>query len=338
MGAANKPTSFGAIRRELGELLTDREFLGKVVEDAKGDLPTTAIAETVRHTMLQLALPSAIEGIDSSRLATIDGKSLDEDTPEELAGTLDTEDLPLKLFVKAYRGGLSGPKLAHLVIDEAEDISLFELFALGKHLGQERSVTLAGDDAQQTYSGFAGWGQALSALGAEGAATCRLQVTYRCPRPIAEVAQKVLGPLAPQAPAQAGREGAPVGRFDFPNEAHANLFLVDAIRDLVEREPKASLGVIARSPESAQSFHRLLSDVPSARLVLDGNFSFEPGVDVTEVSCVKGLEFDYVIVPDASGYSYPLNDEARRLLHVALTRASHQLWIVSVGQPSPLLS
>jgi DNA helicase-2/ATP-dependent DNA helicase PcrA len=339
MRAATGSTKLPAIRRELGELFTDRGFLLSVVEAAAGGLPTTAVEQTVRHTMLQLASPlDSLAGVDASRLETLDGRSLDEGTPEELAGTVDVEDLPLFLFVRAYRASLPGGRLAHLVVDEAEDISLFELFVLGKHLGVERSVTLAGDDAQQTFSSLAGWDQALSALGAEGAATCRLSVAYRCPRPVAKIAQRVLGPLAPADPAVAGRDGAPVGRFDFPTEAHANLFLVDALRDLVEREPEASVGVIARGPESAQAFYRALEDLPEARLVLDGAFSFQPGIDVTDVANVKGLEFDYVIVPDASASAYPLDDEARRLLHVAITRASHQLWLIATGTPSPLLT
>jgi DNA helicase IV len=95
--------------------------------------------------------------------------------------------------------------------------------------------------------------------------------------------------------------------------------------------------VIAHSPELARGFHRLLADLPEARLVLDGEFSFRPGVDVTEVGQVKGLEFDYVVVPDASAAAYPDTEESRRRLHVAVTRASHQLWVTAVGTPSPLV-
>ncbi len=337
--AGDGPSSLAAVRREITELLTDRAFLQKVVEAAKGDLPTTAVEEVVRRTMFQLAAPAegAPAGMSAVELEAVDGRSLSEGTPDDLGGTLDAEDVPLYLCVRAWRAGMAGPRLSHLVVDEAEDLSLFELFALGKLLDDERSVTLAGDDAQQTSSCFAGWHEALAALGAQGAATCRLQVTYRCPQPIAAFARAVLGPLAPEAPAQAGREGAPVGRFDFPAEAHANLFIADALRDLVEREPQASVGVIARGPEAAQTLHRLLSDLPEARLVLGGEFSFQPGVDVTDVSNVKGLEFDYVIIPDATAAAYPLTDDARRLFHVAATRASHQLWVVSAGAPSPIL-
>jgi hypothetical protein len=333
--AAAKP-AFGPLRRELGDLLVDRPFLEGVVAASAGGLPTTAVEETLRHTRLQLTAPEDLSGIDPDRREALDGRPIDEDTPQALSGTLDVEDLPILLFL-ASRSGAAGRRIAHLVVDEAEDVSLFELSVLGRQLAG-RSVTIAGDESQQTFSSYAGWPEALAALGAERAGTVRLETTYRCPRPIAEVAHAVLGPIAPAAPPRAGKDGAPVARFDFPTEAHAHLFLSGAIRDLLEREPRASVAVVAHAPEVARSIHRLLEDLPEARLALDGRFSFRPGVDLTDVASVKGLEFDYVIVPDASARAYPDDPDARRRLHVAVTRAAHQLWIAAPGTPSPLLA
>lgn len=336
---AGKVPSLAALRRELSDLFMEERFLAGVVAAAAGDLPTTAIAEVLRHTRLQLAPPAelALEGIDPERLQTLDGLAVSEGTPESLGGTLDPEDLVLLLFLQATRGGAGARRLAHLVIDEAEDLSLFELSVLGRQLDGGRSVTVAGDESQRTATGHAGWAPALAALGVGDAAEVRLATTYRCPRPVAELAHQLLGPLAPPEPAVPGREGAPVGRFEFPAEAHAQLHLSGALRDLVEREPEAAIAVIAHSPGVARSVHRLLADLPEARLVLDGKFSFTPGIDVTDVESAKGLEWDYVVVPDASASAYPDADEARRRLHVAVTRAAHQLWIATVGTPSPIL-
>ena len=336
---ADRAPALGRLRRELGDLLLDRAFLEGVVAAAGGDLPSTAVEEVLRHTRLQLAPPADDElaGVEPSARETLDGRPISEGTPESIGGTLDPEDLPLLLYLAAARGGGQRKKIAHLVVDEAEDVTLFELFVLGRHLAG-RSVTLAGDEAQQTFSSYAGWPEALAALGVREAATCRLETTYRCPRPVAELAHAVLGPLARGRPPRAGREGAPVARFDFPTEAHAHLFLAGAVRDLLEREPEASVGVVANAPGTARAFHRLMADLPEARLALDGRFTFRPGVDVTDVESVKGLEFDYVVVPDASARDYPATDEARRRLHVAVTRAAHQLWVAAVGTPSPLLA
>jgi DNA helicase-2/ATP-dependent DNA helicase PcrA len=66
-------------------------------------------------------------------------------------------------------------------------------------------------------------------------------------------------------------------------------------------------------------------------------FSFRPGVEVTDVRQVKGLEFDYVVMLDANASSYGADDESRHLFHIAVTRAAHQLWLIVTGQPSPLI-
>ncbi|MCC6556366.1 MAG: ATP-binding domain-containing protein [Polyangiaceae bacterium] len=326
--------------RDLAALFADRAFLERVVAASGGDLPRSAIEETVRHTMLQLAAPleKELRSITVAEMKqAVDGRPIWEGTPDELAGTVDLEDLPILLCLRAWRAGFTAPPIAHLVLDEAEDFSLFELYVLGRLLGREPSVTLAGDEAQQTSSSFAGWRESLATLGARDAATCRLAVSYRCPRPVAELARRLLGASAPEAPALAARDGAPVGVFHFPAEPQAHLFLAGAVRDLVAREPLASVAVIARDADTARRFHEIVADMPEARLVLRGEHSFEPGVDVTDVDSVKGLEFDYVIVPDATEEAYPARDDARRRLHVAVTRASHELWIVSSGSASPLL-
>ena len=64
-----------------------------------------------------------------------------------------------------------------------------------------------------------------------------------------------------------------------------------------------------------------------------GRITFAPGVEVTEIDQVKGLEFDYVIAEVIMTH-FPERPGARRLLHVGATRAIHQLWLTSVGTPT----
>jgi DNA helicase-2/ATP-dependent DNA helicase PcrA len=58
---------------------------------------------------------------------------------------------------------------------------------------------------------------------------------------------------------------------------------------------------------------------------------------VTDVRQVKGLEFDYVVVVECNRSTFPVDNETRHLLHIAATRAAHQLWVFSTGKPSLLL-
>src|SRR6185369_649302 len=106
----------------------------------------------------------------------------------------------------------------------------------------------------------------------------RLAVSYRCPLPVVELARKILGALSPEGPPRAARDGAPIGMFGFPAAAQAELFVAGAVRDLVEREPLASVAVIARDEGAARRFFELVNDVPGSRLVLHGQFTFEPGL------------------------------------------------------------
>jgi DNA helicase-2/ATP-dependent DNA helicase PcrA len=139
----------------------------------------------------------------------------------------------------------------------------------------------------------------------------------------------------PQVP----RLGAEVEGFRFGSSGEACEFLVRILRDLMHREPLSSVALIACHAEQARLYFEALStaEVPGLRLVADQDFSFRPGIDVTDVKQTKGLEFDIVILLEANQDSYPDNDHARRLLHVAMTRAAHQLWITYTGAPSPLL-
>ncbi|MHB8420977.1 MAG: ATP-binding domain-containing protein [Myxococcales bacterium] len=329
------------VERLRQELLTDRALLGRVVGAARGEIPAHAVEATVERTLAQ-ARPSSearYRHVDADRLAALDGRRLDEGTPDEVGGSLDVEDDALLLELLRLAGGNAVLRpVSHLVLDEAQELGPFELSALRQALGREPSVTIAGDDVQRmdTESGFSDWDELLAFLGVAGAPRRTLEVGYRCPAPVARVAQAVLGPLAKPGAASALHAGAPVGWQRFPSRAAATLFLQDALSDLAAREPAASVAVLTRKAEEAALWAHDLDHL-GARRVQGGDFSFEPGIDVCEVAEAKGLEFDYVIVPDADAVSYPADDDARRTLHVAATRAMHQLWFCSAGTPSPLL-
>jgi DNA helicase IV len=323
------------------ELLTDRKLLTRAVADSRGEVHPGAVEETVQRTLRQASQPGdrAYRHIDPDRLVTLDAQALDAGTPEEIAHTLDVEDLPILLEIWRLTRGDGTRRRSHLVIDEAQEFSGLELRSMRQVLGDRPSITVAGDDLQKTTEGseFQSWDLQLEDLGIAGAARRALSVSYRCPLPIAQVANRILGPLAHAPPPQTGKPGAPVGWYRFPNFGAETLFLQDALGDLLAREPQASVGLLARSQAGAQRWADALAHLSSVRLVRGGDFTFEPGIDVCEVVESKGLEFDYVVVPDADSVCYPDGDESRRVLHVAATRAMHQLWLCFVGSASSVL-
>ena len=99
------------------------------------------------------------------------------------------------------------------------------------------------------------------------------------------------------------------------------------------------MALLARFPEQADRYFEGLrrAEVASLRRVRAQDFTFRPGIDVTDVRQVKGLEFDYVVLLDANATSYGSDDESRHLFHIAATRAAHQLWLVITSSPSLLI-
>jgi superfamily I DNA/RNA helicase len=58
-------------------------------------------------------------------------------------------------------------------------------------------------------------------------------------------------------------------------------------------------------------------------------FSFEPGVIVSNIHQVKGLEFDAVALVEPSEESYPgKQSESRNMLYVGVTRAEDDLLVI----------
>jgi DNA helicase-2/ATP-dependent DNA helicase PcrA len=126
-------------------------------------------------------------------------------------------------------------------------------------------------------------------------------------------------------------------RFDETGEAVA--FLADALKSLRSRERKSSVAVVARSSAVAELYYNGLkrAEVPDLNRIRNQEFEFMPGIDVTDVYQVKGLEYDYVVILEATADQWPTTLEARHLFHVAATRAAWQLWLVASDRPSPLL-
>jgi len=261
---------------------------------------------------------------------------------------LDAEDHALLLRAWQLRvGPIPGRgteplRYRHVAIDEVQDFSPIEVRVLLDCLDKRHSITLAGDTQQHITqdAGFTSWSTFFTHLGLSGAEVSTLDVSYRCSREIAGFAYKLLGDLyEDEQPPLTTRSGPPVELFRFSDHGACVAFLADALKELLHDEPLASIVVLTPSRDISGTYHRGLqqADVPRLRLVEHQDFTFAPGIEITEIEQVKGLEFDYVILVEASATYFPDTPGARRLLHVGATRAVHQLWLTSVGTPSPIV-
>ena len=163
-----------------------------------------------------------------------------------------------------------------------------------------------------------------------------LETNYRCTKPVTALAKHVLAHLAINLPISK-RSGKPIIISNYKQFSIAIIDMIEKLQNLTAKEPRATIAIVLKNENNCHKFFDYLKDDLNLRLVLNGDFSFKPGIDITTINHVKGLEFDYVIIPDCDTATYPELDHCRRDLYVAITRAIHQLWIINTSNISPLV-
>ncbi|HVV16298.1 MAG TPA: ATP-binding domain-containing protein [Polyangia bacterium] len=331
-GVAQKPAARKKAKRAAAEPDPDTHWTAMGLEQKPGQ---RTVDDDLPEGVRRVEALDLYDDDENVRGETgIDGLRTEDDV-----ATLDLDDLAILLRANQVVRGAHHP-FAHLFVDEAQDLSPTKLSVLIGHV-PKASITLAGDTSQRLFldNGFGDWRAVLGHLGLAHVAIDPLRIAYRSTREIMAVARAVMGPLADPDPPAAPRTGAPVETFHFPGVGAAVGFVAEALRDLAGREPRATVALIARHPEQADRYLEGLrrAEVPALRRVRAQDFGFRPGVEVTDVRQVKGLEFDYVVMLDANASSYGRDDESRHLFHIGVTRAAYQLWILVTGDASPIL-
>jgi DNA helicase IV len=209
----------------------------------------------------------------------------------------------------------------HIVIDEAQDLSLVELKTLHFAASKRKSMTVCADTKQRIldFVDDKCFEQFHADLKSQGMALGNLGVSYRSTRQIMELASRVSG-----KPVGEVRSEGPIPRVHvWASEQEALTRLRGSLQALVEQEPQSLTAVICRWKQDVLLLEKALRGVPGMRMEM----TFKPGVIVTNVHQVKGLEYSNVIIWNPSQKNYPDTQLGRNLLYVAVTRASSRLAI-----------
>jgi DNA helicase II / ATP-dependent DNA helicase PcrA len=242
---------------------------------------------------------------------------------------------PLLYLKSAILGMQTLNRMKQVVIDEAQDYSPFQLEYLRRLFPRAR-FTLLGDLNQGIYYANVQSYQMMEELfGTTDVAIYRMEKSYRSTEEIVEFTKRILYNPEPIQPIS--RSGETPKVVGVPAADQLVKEISEQIEDMLQQGVQ-SLAIICKTHEEARiAFERLKEATKSEIHLLTKNTrSFVGGVVILPAYLAKGLEFDGVIVYDASVTNYH-RDAERKLLYTACTRAMHQLIVYYTGELTSFL-
>lgn len=249
------------------------------------------------------------------------------------------EDATPYLFLKELVEGVrTNKEVQHVFIDEGQDYSLFQYEFLKKLFPRAR-MTVLGDFGQAIFTQATNLHESDSPLlklyGEEETSLTRLVRSYRSTREIVEFTRSLL---------QGGEEIVPFDRSGGKpvliqaSSAEKRVERLAADLAALQEEGFGSIAVITKTAaESCEAYEALTArGNQNLRLVTKETPIFENGTMVIPAYLAKGVEFDAVLIYDASSQVYRRESE-RKLFYTACTRAMHRLLLYSAEEWTPYI-
>lgn len=246
------------------------------------------------------------------------------------------EDLPALIYIHHRITGIEiGQKFHHVVIDEAQDFSPFQVYVL-KEITLGNSFTILGDLSQAIYDyqGIEDWSAFKEVFQETG--YYELTRSYRSTKEIIEFANEIIKnaeiPVGLAMPVfRSGEEVKVIHTEDQFTE------ILKTLKQLQNADVK-TIAVIGRTDDECRDMYEKLTNAGLTVNVIEADQSkYEGGISVVPVYLAKGLEFDAVLLIDVDEEHYKNMKHDAKLLYVGCTRSLHDLWIFHSGEASPLI-
>jgi DNA helicase II / ATP-dependent DNA helicase PcrA len=249
------------------------------------------------------------------------------------------EDIAPLIYLDAK---INGKKLQyeHIVIDEAQDYSPFQLAIMKDYA---KSMTILGDIAQGIFSfyGLDRWEEIESYVFKEKEfKRLHLQTSYRSTKQIMDLANRVLLNSNYDFPLV-----IPVNRpGDVPTikkvESIGELYdeIVNSIQIFEEKGYKKIAILTASKQGAIDTYDQLMRrQITQMEVITEGNQALKEKIVIIPSYLVKGLEFDAVIIEDVSDETFKDETQHAKMLYMSITRAHHDLHLFYCGNISSLL-
>ena len=250
-------------------------------------------------------------------------------------GKLSIDDASAYLYLYDLMTGKRGEReIRYLFIDEVQDYSAFQLAFLKFNFPRAR-FTLLGDLNQAIFT-HENSHKLLNELGGmfdkEKTKVVQLTKSYRSTAQITDFTKEILD--NGEAIEAFNREGElPVVSIQKDEQQAIEFLKRQANTNVEEHETTAIIGKTLE--ECEQLFEDLKAAGVRTTFIRTENQRLVNGIIIVPSFLAKGLEFDSIIMWDASKKNYADEDD-RQLVYTICTRAMHRLTIISVGELSPL--
>ena len=251
-------------------------------------------------------------------------------------GKLSYEDAtPFLLMKELIQGFQTNRSIKHILVDEAQDYSPFQ-FEFLKRLFPAAKVTVLGDFNQAIFahaSEMIDFQTLAGIYGKTETEVINITRSYRSTKPIIDLTRSLVPNGNKIIPFE--REGEIPAFTQLSNHAELHSCIALKVAALQSLQYN-SIAIICKSAEESKRAYEALSDIENIKLIKNGSFEYEQGVVVIPSYLSKGIEFDAVIIYDASEEVYG-DESLRRVFYTACTRAMHYLQLYCVGKPTPFL-
>lgn len=260
---------------------------------------------------------------------------------EETLNMLDEEKLfyedatPFLLLKELIQGFQTNSSIKHIVVDEAQDYSPFQ-FEFLKRLFPAARMTVLGDFNQAIFahaSEKVDFHMLTSLYGPDQTEWINITRSYRSTKPIIEFTRRLVPNGERIIPFE--RDGERPALKQVADHAELHSCIAAKVADL-QNQGLNSIAIICKSAEESMRAYESLSGIDGIKLLKSNSLEYEQGVVVIPAYLSKGIEFDAVIIYDASEQVYG-EESLRRMFYTACTRAMHNLQLYSVGEPSPFV-
>ncbi|MFL8672711.1 RNA polymerase recycling motor HelD [Clostridioides sp. GD02404] len=245
------------------------------------------------------------------------------------------EDQVILLYLKGALGGIPNTsQIKYVIIDEAQDYTPLQ-YEIFYKLFKSANMTILGD-INQSINPFMNVGDYNNIPDVLKNDTCiiNLSKTYRSTMEITRFSRKLLTKAIDDE--YVDRHGDEPRVTGFKEKDYMNEKLIEDIKAYKHKNYK-SIGIITKTAHEAKEVYEFLKENHiNVEAIIKDDDEYVNGVLVIPSYLSKGLEFDIVVIYDASEERYNSEDE-RLLLYTCCTRALHVLNIYYLGEITPLL-